>query len=79
MHVKLFKLEFRYQSLIIRDRQLTYRRLEAAVQVGEVRTVGAKLQNSSLQHGAFHVVVLQNNILFQSFDGEVGTASLQFS
>jgi len=58
---------------------LIYRRLEAAMKIGKIRTLGAHLEHSSFQHRTFRVIVLQDDVFLQSFDGKVRASSLQLS
>lgn len=43
--------------------------LEAAVQLGEVGVAAGQGQDALLRHGAVHVVVLQDHVLLEDFDG----------
>ncbi len=47
----------------------SYPCLEAAVELGEVGVSTGKGQDALLGHGAVHVVVLQDHVLLQYFDG----------
>jgi len=57
--------------------QIIYRWLEAAVKISEIGTVWAKLEDSSFQHGTFRIIVLQNDVFLQGFDGKVRPRALQ--
>jgi len=63
--------------MMIKDKFFTYRRLEAAVEVSEVRTLRAELENPSFQHGTLRVIILEYNVFLQSLDGKVRASSLQ--
>ena len=48
----------------------TDRRLEAAVQLCEVRVTAGEGQHPLLRHGTLHIIVLQNDVLLQYLDRE---------
>lgn len=48
----------------------TDRRLEAAMQLCQIRVTAGERQHPLLCHGALHVIVLQNDVLFQYLDRE---------
>lgn len=57
------------KSVRARKARSSYPCLEAAVELGEVGVSAGEGQDALLGHGAVHVIVLQDHILLQHFDG----------
>lgn len=55
--------------LSLKTKNQTHLRLESAKQMTQIRMFGAQGQDLSLNERRVHIVVLQNDILFQALDG----------
>lgn len=51
------------------DGMASYPGLEAAVELGEVGVAAGEGQDALLSHSAVHVIVLEDHVLLQDFDG----------
>ena len=52
--------------------------MKSAVKTRQVRMPATDFQHSSLDPGAFDVVIFKNNVLSQHFDGKIFVSVLQF-
>lgn len=59
------------------QRIFDYFSLECAEKVAEVGMAGAEGQDFPLDHRAFDVVVFEDDVLFETFDGVVAARILQ--
>lgn len=57
--------------------ECSYFSLEAAEELCEVRVLSGQRQDPFLRHGAVDVVVLQDHVFFQDFDGVNLVAAFQ--